>query len=53
MCRKHQIIAVALVAFGAGMLFGGWIEWHFIRILAALGLMGLGFFQCGGNRRHK
>ena len=53
MCRKNQMIMLALICFGAGILVGGWIPWRFLGILTGLGLIGLGFFFCGGNRWHK
>ena len=53
MCRKNQIMTAALVGFGIGLLVGGWIEWCFIRILLAMGAIGMGILLSGGKRWHK
>lgn len=53
MCRKNLVIAAALIAFGAGVLVGGWIESCILRFLLAAGSIAVGILLLGEKRRHK
>lgn len=53
MCRRNQALAIGLIAFGVGVLVGGWIESCILRFLLAAGSIAAGIFLAGGNRRHK
>lgn len=53
MCRRNLVVAVGLIAFGAGVFVGGWIESCILRFLLAAGSIVFGIFILGGNRRHK
>ena len=53
MCRKNFAVAAALIAFGVGVLVGGWIEGGIIRFLLAAGSIALGILILGEKRRHK
>lgn len=53
MCRKNLAVAAALIAFGIGVLVGGWIEGCVLRFLLAAGSIALGFLILGEKRRHK
>lgn len=53
MCRRDMVVAVALIAFGAGVLVGSWIESGLLRFLLAAGAIGLGILLLGQKRRHK
>lgn len=53
MCRRNLIPVVGLIAFGLGVLVGGWIESGFLRCLITLGTIGGGILILGEKRRHK
>lgn len=53
MCRKNLVIAFALIAFGAGVLVGGWIGSCILRFLLAAGSIAVGILLLGQKRRHK
>lgn len=53
MCRKNQLITVALISFGAGILVGSWIRWKFLCVMSGLAMIGLGFLFSGGKRWNK
>lgn len=53
MCRRFQVLAVGLIAFGAGVLVGGWVESGLIRFLLAAGAIFGGILLLGEKRRHK
>ncbi|MBQ9762401.1 MAG: hypothetical protein IJV82_04915 [Oscillospiraceae bacterium] len=38
MCRRDQILGIALLAFGLGLLVGSWIDTHFWRVFFGIGL---------------
>jgi len=39
MCRRDQVLCVALLAFGLGLLVAGWIESGFWRWALGIGLV--------------
>lgn len=39
MCRKNQLLGVAALAFGLGLLMCGWFESGFLRICFGVGLV--------------
>ncbi len=39
MCRKNQLLGVALIAFGLGLLVGCWWESEFARNCCGIGLL--------------
>ena len=53
MCRRNQAAALGLIAFGVGILVGGWIEGCILRFLAAAAAIGLGILLLGEKHRHK
>ena len=53
MCRRNLIVVVGLLAFGIGVLTGGWIEAGFVRCLVAAGAIGTGICFLQEKRRHK
>lgn len=53
MCRRYLVVAVGLIAFGAGVLVGGWVESGLVRFLIALATICGGVMLTGGNCRHK
>ncbi|MBQ3215190.1 MAG: hypothetical protein IJB11_03630 [Oscillospiraceae bacterium] len=44
MCRRNQLLAVALLAFGAGLLVCGWIDTKFMRWVLGIGLVAAGLY---------
>ena len=44
MCRKNQLMGVAALAFGAGLLLCCWFESEFMRTCLAVALIGWGIF---------
>ena len=53
MCRRYLVFAVGLIAFGAGVLVGGWVESGLVRFLIAGATICGGISLLGGNGRHK
>ena len=53
MCRRYLVAAASLIAFGAGVLVGGWVESGLLRFLIALATICGGMMLAGGNCRHK
>lgn len=53
MCRRYLVFAASLIAFGAGVLMGGWVESGLLRFLLALATVCGGVTLMGGNCRHK
>ncbi len=53
MCRKHLLVAVGWMAFGAGVLIGGSIESVFFRFAVGLVSIAGGFCLLNRNPRHK
>ena len=47
MCRQNQLWGIALIAFGAGVLLGIWLEGGFLPTCFALGIgfVGIGFVR--------
>ena len=47
MCRRNQLLGVAALAFGLGLLVCSWFESGFVRICFGVGLaaMGILFLQ--------
>ena len=44
MCRKNQLLGIAALAFGLGLLVCGWFESGFVRICFGIGLVAVGVF---------
>lgn len=42
MCRRNQLLSIALLAFGLGLLIGCWMESVFARNCLGLGLIAAG-----------
>ena len=53
MCRRYLVLAVGLIAFGAGVLVGGWVESGLVRFFLSLTTICGGVTLLGGNCRHK
>ena len=53
MCRRNLVVVVGLIAFGIGVLTGGWIESVIVRTLVATGAIGIGVCFLQEKRRHK
>ena len=53
MCRRNQAVGFVLIAFGAGILVGGWIGSCILQFLAAAVSVCLGIGLLGEKRRHK
>lgn len=51
MCRYHQLWGCCLIAFGAGILLGAWLEGEFLRNCLGICLTAAGIMlirrQCG------
>lgn len=53
MCRRYLVFAVGLIAFGVGVLVGGWVESGLIRLLIAGATICGGMTLLTGKCRHK
>lgn len=53
MCRRYLVFAVGLIAFGIGVLVGGWVESGLVRCLLAGATICGGVSLLTGNCRHK
>lgn len=42
MCRRSILLGIGLIAFGAGMLVGCWLESEFMRYCIGLGVIAVG-----------
>lgn len=42
MCRRNQLLGVALLALGLGLLAAGWMESEFLRWVLGIGLVAAG-----------